>query len=295
MPSSSRNPSYHISTFPFPALEKPLQTIFEKKQLQEFSISTVEHIEGCYPILRERWKFKYDPNDPSEVEEPQQYEEIVRTLRAIALAISVISLYDNSKLQLQISTQPNEDLFWDVSLQQKDVKSFPKSPIILQNTLGKLIISAEYITSNIKPRIARQTIGLRPRLVSLDYGEDGKEGKKLNFSFASTETSPQDLNRMRNKKKLLSLIASESFYEENEIGFKMIASELDDMESSENSFGHNSFEMKFEENLAENNENASISIYNNQCKAMGNLKIFASPEINCSELVSSWKKNSLMF
>ena len=291
--STSPNSQYQLSTFPYSPAQRGLHSIFQKNLPQDFSVCILECIEGCCPILREKWKFHWDPSDTSEITEPNQYSEISRTLRSISLAISVISTFDFLNLRLQLAATAAEDVQWDLSLQKTDIKSFPRRPFSLQNVSGTLRISAEYTEIHVKPRIVSQNLGSRPRLVSLDYGEESRDKGKLNFSFISTEPSPKEPYRKNTGGKLLELIASESFCEEQEIGFKMIESELNpERDSAEENFGHNSFDMEFEENYSEYNDDAHITSYIQQCKTALNLKIFTTATLNCNELVQEWKSSS---
>ena len=289
------NSMYQITTYSYPLIQNDLQFIFEKKTVQDFSISLIEYAEGCYPILREKWNFEYDPNQEPELSEKSQYIETVIKLRSLAILMKTIDKENYSNLRLQVNESSTEDVSWDSLLQKKDIKYFPKSPMVFLNNSGRLSVNVEYTDVNLKPRIINQILGSRPRLISLDVGDEIKDIFRLNYSLGSTETSPQDLNHTRRGDKLLSLIASESFFEENEIGFKLISSELhNDQDSGDENFGRSSFDMDIDEIESDNTEDASISLYIQQCKSIQNLSIFSNLKGDCNKLIRFWRDKALM-
>ena len=290
----SQNFQYQISTFPYSSTQKYFQSIFLKNQPQSFSACLLECIEGCYPILRIKWKFYYDPSDPCTVSDSSQYSEISRILRCISLAISILPASHLSNPKLQLSATAAEEVQWDRSLQPSNIKTFPPRPFTLQNASGRLNISVEYSSINARPRIISQFLGRRPRLASLDYGEEPKDKLRLNFSMISTEPSSRErLRKNTAGTKLLDLIASESFYEEQEIGFKIIESEispeLDFYDEAE--YGHNSFELEEHEEDYEYSDDTQISLYIQECRTAQELRIFSNSDLNCNALVQQWKSS----
>jgi hypothetical protein len=124
----------------------------------------------------------------------------------------------------------------------------------------------------IKPRVKKQNLGSRPRLVSFDTGEDFKEVNKSFGSYISTEPSPQEKKHNNN---LLSLICSDRLIEEKEIGFSLINSCMDSIpDFDDESFGHNSFDMEIEDEESAPSEDSKISQYIQQCNFVQSLNLF---------------------
>jgi hypothetical protein len=175
-------------------------------------------------------------------------------------------------LKAEISKSLSTSYKWDPSLTPNQIKSFPSQPLTFHSNSGTFSVSIQYNISPIKPHIIEQHLGFRPRLKSFDIGEDFKEVNKSFGSHISTETSPQEKRRGN---RLLSLIISESFIEEKEIGFSLISSNLDPEPDSDNeSFGHNSFEIDSEPQSLNPSDDTQISQYIQQCTLVQNLNIF---------------------
>lgn len=266
------NSQFQITTYSVPALQKDIEPIFQKAKSQEFFLFLIECIEGCYPILRAKWKFVYEPLSlPNSTKFTSDIETSI-ILRSLAdfLAGTFKSLTGVLKVEISkfLSTRYN----WDPSLVSNQIKSFPSQPFTFTCNSGMLSVSIQYNISPLKPRISEKHLGFRPRLKSFDFGEEFKEVNKSFGSHISTEASPQEKRRGN---RLLSLIISESFIEEKEIGFSLISSNLDpEPDSGNESFGHNSFDIDSEPQNPNPSDDTQISQYIEQCTLVQNLNIF---------------------
>jgi hypothetical protein len=180
---------------------------------------------------------------------------------------------------------------WDPAVKPSDIKLLTAKPIRLETATGCLTLQIEYIDCEVRPRIAVQKLGTRPRLTSVNIEEDLKEVNRSFSPYISTETSPQSVY-WREKQNALSLITSESFYEEREIGFNLLGKKLAEaeMEEEEEDELHNSFDMMIEGNGSENGEDSSIAGYIQQCSLVMGLRIFKETS-SADELISMWKNS----
>jgi hypothetical protein len=264
IPTKTISSRYQISTFSYPKIQKDLEYIFAKNSAQDFSILIIENTEDCFPILREKWNFIYNPNDKSESSTP--YHEISSALRSLAVLSTTTPLHSNLILTFQHNITCKYEFEWDSSIENKDIEIFPSDPLKFQNGYGKITIQVQYCANPSKPKILEKYLGARPRLVSFDITEDHT---KPSSSFVSTEASPQDTSKINKKASTVSVIRSQSFI--NEIGVKFMSS--DDCDSCEENFGHNSFETEIED-CVQSDEDSSISFYITQCKSVLNLNLF---------------------
>mmetsp|Transcript_4621 Transcript_4621/g.4499 ORF Transcript_4621/g.4499 Transcript_4621/m.4499 type:complete len:105 (+) Transcript_4621:689-1003(+) len=94
----------------------------------------------------------------------------------------------------------------------------------------------------------------------------------------------------------LSLINSESFYEESEAGFRLISSDYGDESSGseneeENEFANNSFQMDFgSENLEEDESDSIVSLYLKQCDKVRDISLYKGGQNAITEAFSLVRK-----
>ena len=167
---------------------------------------------------------------------------------------------------------------WPSSLSSSDIKQFPTIPYQLYSHISSLLIYVEYYIKPLKPHICTQALGERPRLLSIGNLD-----------------SPVYLNNRalsESKAKYKVTFTNESIYEENEVGVKLISSEIFDNEDLENEdFGRSSFDMEID--ISENHdtpEEAKISLYMLSCEKIREISLFeSSNNIEFKTLVENWK------
>jgi len=259
-----------------------------------------EIVEGCEPLLLEKWYIDIHLST-NHLKIPSKglsydFKILMNSLMSASLLFpSAYAAQTSIKIGDPQSFQRN--CLWDLSISRNEILKFPQSPIEIQFPDGSLKVHVEYLGSPVKPKISPQQLGIRPRLVSIGDELDFKESQKplkSHQSLQSTETS-QKSQKFQNKEniRVLSLIESESFYDENEIGFKPISSVLFteelQIESDEEANAFETEEEIFEGEMA--NE-SKISVYWKKCDALLNLKLFNGDEnsnILAREIVYSWK------
>lgn len=158
-----------------------------------------------------------------------------------------------------------------------------------------MTVRIEYATKHIKPRIISQTLGTRPRLVSLDNCDfDAKDlFKPQTTSLLSTDVSPET-PRYRSRSRMLSLIESESFYDESEVGFKLIFSQLCTEEAPSSDEDNDEFTAGICDNpfgSVESSNDTRISLYSKQCDNIRNIRLFKGDSnslLQVREVLNLW-------
>ncbi|OMJ94921.1 hypothetical protein SteCoe_1781 [Stentor coeruleus] len=266
------NNEFQIITNSAPILEKDIESLFVKTANQEFFLILFECTDNCYPILRAKLRFVYDPVVLSTFTNPSSDNEISSTLSTLAVFLTDLYKSYNGILKVEIIKSSVCNYYWDTSLSLYDIKSYSSEPLLFQSSLSSLLLTLQYCDCYIKPRVKTQKLGSRPRLVSFDTGEDFKEVNKSFGSYISTEPSPQE---KKHRNQLLSLIYSDRLIEEKEIGFSLINSCMDSIpDFDDESFGHNSFDMDLETEEIDQTEDGKISQYVQQCNLVQSLNLF---------------------
>ncbi|OMJ91925.1 hypothetical protein SteCoe_5487 [Stentor coeruleus] len=266
------NNDFHITTSLASILEKDIESVFLKTVNQEFFLMLIECTEGCYPILRAKWRFVYNPVVLSTFTNTTTDNEISSTLCSLAVFLTALYKSYNGTLKAEIIKSCVCNYYWDTSLCLHDIKSYSPEALFFQSSSSSLLITLQYCDCYIKPRVKTQKLGSRPRLVSFDAGEDFKEVNKSFGSYISTEPSPQE---KKHNNQLISLIYSDRIIEEKEIGFSLINSCMDSIpDFDDESFGHNSFDMDLEDEEVVPSEDSKISQYIKQCNFIQGLNLF---------------------
>ncbi|CAG9312081.1 unnamed protein product [Blepharisma stoltei] len=297
--------SFTKSYSPKPSsIHDSIRVLWENQQTphKEFEIDLLECIEGCHPLLLERWKFHIIPKrlaadfSKNLTETPKIAG--IRALMAASLLLPASEIR-NSSISLIIRTASQEGISWDPSILPRDIQYFPSIPFKFETAFNILSVRIEYTTKNIKPRIISQTLGIRPRLTSVDGGDFElkdvfKHQTKSQISLLSTDASPET-PRLRSRSRMLSLIESESFYEESEVGFKLIYSDLctDDYDPSSDeendTFAEGFFENPF--GSLESSNDTRISLYRKQCDKIREVNLFKGSSNSISqvrEILTYW-------
>lgn len=265
------NNEFQILTNSAPILEKDIESVFLKTVYQEFFLVIIEHTDNCYPILRAKWRFVYDPAVLSTFTKTTSDSETPSTLCSLAVFLTALYKSLNGTPKAEVIKSCVCNYYWDTSLSLHDIKSYSPEPLFFQSS-SSLFLTLQYCDCYIKPRVKKQNLGSRPRLVSFDTGEDFKEVNKSFGSYISTEPSPQEKKHSNN---LLSLIYSDRLIEEKEIGFSLINTCMDSIpDFDDESFGHNSFDMDLEAEDSVPSEDAKISQYIQQCNFIQGLNLF---------------------
>jgi hypothetical protein len=121
-----------------------------------------------------------------------------------------------------------------------------------------------------------QDFGPRPRLQSL--------GSELIPVISQRKSSCIEITD-----KSLNIISSQSLYEENEVGIKLISSEIyEDSDFEKDSFGKSSFDMEIDIQT-DTPEEAKTSLYMLSCDKIRELSLFSQSEFGIKEFVFDWK------
>ncbi|CAG9329587.1 unnamed protein product [Blepharisma stoltei] len=295
--------SLRLSTIQFMNIRDQISSYFnENSPTKEFAIEVLETCEGCHPLLLERWNFIL-ASKRFKFSKPYKKRELdavsgIRTLISGSLLLPA-TYKVKSSISIAIRKSVIDFASWDPNLTDKEILKFPSQKLQIEGENSLLEVYIEYTNTTLKPRFARQSLGIRPRLISFDVADvEFKESPKANSlkksinSIESTEASPL----MKGNK--LSLINSESFYEESEAGFRLISSDYGDESSGsekeeENEFANNSFQMDFgSENLEEDESDSIVSLYLKQCDKARDVSLYKGGQSTITEafsLVRKWK------
>lgn len=236
-------------------IEAFLKQISKSSSRETFSLSFTEKIEGCHPLLKQIWNISFTPD--------------CKHFTHLTNFTSEFSVIQNNlkaeNIFIEVNQKPALLPAWDSRLSYSSIRKYPITPYSIGHNGKCLTIQIEYQLSILKPRIIEQNLGMRPRLVSFDAGEDLKDYK--------IEQSPSRTSRQ----KRLSLIHSESFYEENEIGFSLINSTLADYTESDEEFQivQDIFDLDLKSSQPQS-EDSQISMYIQKCVKIGQLQLFGN-------------------
>ncbi|CAG9334224.1 unnamed protein product [Blepharisma stoltei] len=298
-PSEKGNKNFHISQGVTEQLKKQLNTKKNARtEANRLLIAEItEIIEGCEPLLLEKWYIEINlaKNNIKIPSKKTGYDFKILMSSLMSASLLFPSAYAaQTSIKIGDLQSFSRNSLWELSVSRNEILKFPQSPIEVQFPEGNLKAYVEYLGSPAKPKISPQQLGSRPRLVSIGDELDFKESQKplkIHQSLQSTETSQKFQNKENSR--FLSLIESESFYDENEIGFKPISSVLFTEELQiESDEEINEFETAEEINEGEMQNDSKISVYWKKCDEVLNLKLFNGNEnsnILARELVYSWK------
>lgn len=289
--------SLRLSTTQFINIRDQIANYFnEKSPRKHLIVEVLEICEGCQPLLLERWNFIHTSTKiKSSLSYKKRELDVLSGLRCLmAGSLTLPSSYKpKSSISINIKKENIDLTFWDPVLTDQDILYFPSQKLNFEIDNIMLETYIEYYTLPLKPRITRNSLGIRQRLVSFDNGEFENKDKQgiFNRSFESTEASP-GLKAIRQ-----SIINSESFFEENEAGFRLMSYDYKELsfEESENEFANNSFEMEFENEILENESDSVVPLYLRNCDKLKEVTLFNGNVNTYAEIlrvVSNWKNKT---
>ena len=237
---------------------------------RELCLEIINESEGCYPLLLEKWRFTLNPNQKSQ----KSYQTDSQTLRAfIALAQILPSMRSQNKIiYLRDSSL---SLNWP-QLKASKLLQFPQIPQQVHYSDYTLSVCVQYYQKPVKPTICVQDFGPRPRLHSV--------GSELIPVIHQRKASCVEI-----ADKSLNIISSQSLYEENEVGIKLISSEIyEDSDFEKDNFANSCFDMEFDFQT-DAPEEAKTSLYMLSCDKIRELSLFSQSECPIKEFVALWK------
>jgi hypothetical protein len=237
---------------------------------RELCLEIVSETEGCLPLLLEKWRFSLSESRKGK----RNYFSDSQALRAF-MAFAQMSpsfKYQNKIIYIRDSSLA---LSWP-SLKPGKLLQFPLEPYQVVSLDSALSVSVQYYRKQVKPTICVQDFGPRPRLFSV--------GSELIPVIHQRKSSCADL-----ADKSLNVISSQSLYEENEVGIKLISSEIyEDSSFEKDSFGRSSFDMEIEIQ-SDTPEEAKTSLYMLNCDKIRELSLFPSIDCAIKDLVNEWR------
>ncbi len=111
-------------------------------------------VQGCTPLLLEKWSFKYIPSSKS-THSSNFYQDaciLVRSLMLSCLMLPAFS-YKRGNLAYNFIWQNTSGIRWHRSLPPKLLKRHPRSAFRLDSSLGEFEIFVEYYTEKLKPEV----------------------------------------------------------------------------------------------------------------------------------------------
>lgn len=277
-------------------------SLISQTYLKDLSLEFYLDIEGCYPMLIERWRFMHTPAISSKFKSENHVRNELEAFQSSLTAgfIQLPRIFNNHcHLNVSLKSSPSDFLDWDKSVLGSDIAKYPTKPLKLETNFYTIVTYCEYLTKVYKPRIIVQNLGSRPRLMSLATNDNDFKDIKSNVSPTSsdsTEISPliRTLSRTKSfNQSILASIVSQSV-DEHESGFKPLAKMYADNFASsieeDEDFADCSFEMH--ENLHKT-EDMSVSIYLNDCNKMLENTLFNGSRDVLFELLENdkiWKE-----
>ena len=262
--------SFQLKIPSFNHVANEIEFYWPSLRSRELCLEVVNESEGCFPLLLEKWRFSL-----SAAKKPcKSYQNDSQKLRSfIALAQILPSIRSQNKiLYLRDSSL---SLSWP-QLKVGKLLQFPEAPELIHSSDYTLSVCVQYYSKPVKPTICMQDFGPRPRLQSV--------GSELIPVISQRKSSCVEITD-----KSLNVISSQSLYEENEIGIKLISSEIyEDSDFEKDSFGRSSFDMEIDFQT-DTPEEAKTSLYMLSCDKIRKLSLFSQSELGIKEFVVEWK------
>ncbi|CAG9329367.1 unnamed protein product [Blepharisma stoltei] len=263
----------------------------ENSDYQELIIEILETCEDCNTQLIELWRFiSTAKKNHNKIKKSDSELELATNLRVLMAGSLLLpsSYKDKSRLRVNIRKPSVKPTLWNSNLSQDEILRFPEQGLMVTGENSILTVYVEYIERDIKPELIVQNLGNRIRAFSFDIEDTKYMADSLDWSPSSGK---------KGKTKMLSLIDSESFYEDNESGIKLISSVYDSnsesSESEKNEFANNSFEMNFGSDGLEEDPDLLVSNYLNKCDKAGKTPLFIGHDtalIEAAALVKKWRQ-----
>ncbi|OMJ72501.1 hypothetical protein SteCoe_29042 [Stentor coeruleus] len=254
--------SFEIKTPFYSHVHTEVDFIWEEKDKGKgFSVEVFHENENCNPLLLERWNFQISKlQNKSQKGAYSKFAAAFRELSSKCKSLPSSCIFTKS-IYLRDS---HLNTPWPSSLSNNEILLFPTVPYKLESLGFLLEVSVNYYIRPIQPLINLQLLGERPRLMSVGSIETQESPHFRRYSYAES------------KNKVLTTITNEAIYEENEVGIKLISSEIVEDEDFDNEdFGRSSFDMEFDISLTEDTpEEAKISLYMLNCDKIRELLLF---------------------
>lgn len=168
------------------------QTGLEDLEAQfRLRLEIVRSVEGCHPVLLERWEFSFDPTAPYTGPDSNEtlIKKLVLSLRSLlcaSLQLPASFLYSR---QLTYGLYLNIDGFmtWPARMKPRSISTWPGFE--LQTPVGCLTVRCAYLPNPPDPEIIPQSLGSRQRLISIETEEtkDFPDSKALFGSWSENE------------------------------------------------------------------------------------------------------------
>ena len=172
---------------------------------------------------------------------------------------------------------------WPSSLSPSEILHFPIRPYLLWTSSECLMIDVQYYTKPINPSLCTQSLGERPRLLSVG-SIDGLPYLHERKTSMNNET----------RARAVSTVITNTICEEEEVGIKLICSELfEGSDFGDENFGRSSFDMEIDiSDMKDTPEEVKISLFLVGCEKVRELEIFKIPgEVDVKVMIEGWKKN----
>lgn len=272
----TKDSCFQLRPSTFPHVQSEIDFHFPTLKTRELILELVQEIEGCFPLLLERWSFKLIQSPDHNLKPLYTTDSIaLRSFLSAGSIMPSVSM-DNKSIYIRDSSLCTD---WPRELNANKLKKFPYDPHVIHGSGYSLQVQILYYLENIKPAICIQAFGGRPRLLSADSGLDFGM-----YSGHERKSSAVD------KSKFFGMLTSQNIYEENEVGIKLISSEVYDGSSFESeNFGRSSFDLEIEMN-DDTPEEGKISLFMLNCDRIRELNLFQDREIGVGELVEYWQK-----
>lgn len=256
-----------------------------------------QEVEGCYPLMLERWEISFVPERAGMASYNSTAQVMLRSLMLSCITLParhklpgiVFTLY---YLKADVPT-------WTRTVSGKDILTFPAIPMRFEGPRGTINVRVEYIGEAPRPQIAKQAIGSRPRLISVDNGDifemrDSPSNLHPPHERSlSTETSPpfptlSEINIRRPDSPSaaqMAVITSDCLEDHESIGFiPMSHSICNDLSESpeEDEIGSLDFELvvqaynPFVSDKETLSEDAKVACFRTNCEIAQRLSLFNS-------------------
>jgi hypothetical protein len=277
---STQDSSFQVKTPSYSHVHKEIEYIWNDcKKSKEFSVEIIQQVENCEPLLLERWNFNVHVCVSKDIQSTYcELSSIIRRFMAVS-SLLPSSNVESKTLDIKDSHLNTQ---WPASLAGSDICQFPAIPYRLHSSSHNLFLYVQYYNKPIKPHIRNQPLGDRPRFMSVGSVDSADNMQIRRFSSIESRT------------KVLANAASDSIYEENEVGIKLISSEYAENSDFEGEdFGRSSFDMEID--VTENSdtpEEAKVSLYMLSCDKIRELLLFKSTEnFDPRALIDTWKNS----
>ena len=154
-------------------------------------LEIVRSVEGCHPLLLEKWDFTFDPQARYTGQDScetllKKTSLSLRSLLCASLQLPASFLYSR---QLSYGLHMNIDGFmtWPTRMKPRSISSLPDFSVF--TPIGGLIVHCAYLPNPPDPEIVPQSLGSRQRLISIETEEtkDLPDSKALFGSWSETE------------------------------------------------------------------------------------------------------------